>query len=283
MGSGKVFGAVLLAFALGAGGASAQLVKTKTPAGIAHPFDLNNPQDMALLLNFADDLYYGDFGPVDAGRAFGYYTLAAEAGSASAMNRLGLMYDNGDWLERDLTQAFTWFLRAAEAGHPDAMGNVGSMYEFGDGVATDLTAALSWYRRGANAGDDYSMVSLGYMFLSGKGVTENAAIAADWFQRATDAGSAEGAWMLALRYIYGDGVAEDTARAARLAYQALTQGHAKARDELLGLEEADTPHDFRTALQRLLADNGFYAGKIDGSFGPQSQAAVTAAFGTAWN
>lgn len=269
----------------GAGGLAAQ-EKTKSKADTQQTasepeLDPNDPEDLEEILSIADDYYFGDTGPVDHAEAFKWYSLASEGGSAYAMNRLGLMYDNGEHVEEDLAEAFHWYELAAEAGLPVAMGNVGNMYEYGDGTGQDYQQALAWYRKGADAGDDYSMLNLGYMFLSGRGVAEDPAEAAAWFQRSADAGSTEGHWMLALRYLYGDGVSMDTQKAADLAYHALINGHQVARDELREIKTADTSPNFRRALQRLLAADGYYKGSIDGSFGPQTQAALDSAFNSA--
>ena len=269
----------------GASGLAAQ-EKTKNKADTQQTasepeLDPNDPEDLEEILFIADDYYFGDTGPVDYAHAFKWYSLASEGGSAYAMNRLGLMYDNGEHVEEDLEQAFEWYESAAEAGLPVAMGNVGNMYELGDGPAQDYQQALAWYRKGADAGDDYSMLNLGYMFLGGRGVAEDPAEAAAWFQRSADAGSIEGHWILALRYLYGDGVSMDSQKAADLAYHALINGHQVARDELREIATADTSPNFRRAVQRLLAAGGYYKGSIDGSFGPQTQSALDAAFNSA--
>jgi len=265
-----------------AGGLAAQ-EKTKTKVTTQETatepdLDPNDPDELEEIIAIADDYYFGDSGPVDYAQAFKWYSLAAEVNDGYAMNRLGLMYDNGEHVPEDLEKAFELYKRAAETGLPVAMGNVGNMYELGDGTAQDFDEALAWYRKGAEAGDDYSMLNLGYMFLGGRGVAEDPAEAAAWFQRSADAGSVEAHWMLALRYLYGDGVGMDSQKAAELAYYALVNGHQVARDELREIATADTSPNFRRSLQNLLAQDGYYKGPIDGSFGPQTQSALDAAF-----
>lgn len=274
---------VLFALAGVCGEALAQKTKDKSTAGQANvetQLDPSEPADLEEILDKADAFYFDEGNYKEA---FDWYKLAAEAGNAYAQNRLGLMYDNGEHVAENEVQAFAWFQRAAEGGLPIAMGNVGNMYELGDGVTQDFGQALSWYRRGADAGDDYSMLNLGYMYLAGNGVTKDPVEASAWFQRSADAGNIEANWMLALRYLYGDGVSMDSQRAAELTYFALVNGHDVTREELRGIADADTSPNFRQALQKMLAADGFYKGRIDGSFGPQTQSALDAAFGSALN
>jgi TPR repeat protein len=274
---------VLFALAGVSGEAVAQKIKDKSSSSqpaVETQLDPSDPADLEEILDTADAFYF-DEGNYE--EAFAWYSLAAEGGSAYAQNRLALMYDNGEHVAEDEAQAFAWFRRAAEGGLPIAMGNVGNMYELGDGVTQDYAQALDWYRKGADAGDDFSMLNLGYMYLGGIGVAKDPVEASAWFERAVETGNVEANWMLALRYLYGDGVGMDTQRAAELTYFALVHGYQVTREELRAIADADTSPNFRRALQQMLADGGFYKGRVDASFGPQTQTALDAAFGSALN
>jgi len=45
-----------------------------------------------------------------------------------------------------------WYLRSADAGEGAAMYNIGVLYEGGKGVPRDLDEARRWYRKAADAG-----------------------------------------------------------------------------------------------------------------------------------
>jgi TPR repeat protein len=60
----------------------------------------------------------------------------------------------------DEVEALHWFRRAAEAGRASAMRQLGLMYEEGRGVAKDETQALEWYRKAAAAGSDEAREAL---------------------------------------------------------------------------------------------------------------------------
>ena len=51
------------------------------------------------------------------------YEKAAALGDAAAMFNLGVLYENGRGVQRDLSEARRWFEKAAEAGDVTAMRN----------------------------------------------------------------------------------------------------------------------------------------------------------------
>lgn len=276
----------LLALNLAAtGDAFAQKTKTKNaPPAVEQvtTLDPSDPDDLEAILDEADAAYFTEDGvDPDYERAFELYKLAGEAGDAYAMNRVALMYDRGEFVALDYEEAFDWYLNAAEAGLPAAQSNVGSMYSAGDGVKQDYAEAMKWFRMAADNGYAYANFAIGDLFLAGNGVAEDAEEATAWYRKASDAGDMNGDWALSIRYLYGDGVGKDTQRAAELAYLALTKGLEIAYDELKDIGNADTSPNFRRSLQELLKRDGYYTGTIDGSFGPATQRAVEAAYGTA--
>lgn len=279
---------LLLALNLAAtGDAFAQKTKTKgNPPQVTQPqadtLDPNDPDDLETILDQGDAAYFVDEGQTpDYELAFEMYSLAAGAGDAYAMNRVGLMYDRGEYVGQDFDKAFDWYLMAAEAGLPAAQSNVGSMYNVGDGVRQSYAEALHWFRLAADNGYAYAMYALGDMYLAGNGVAKDAEEATAWYQKASDGGDANGHWSLSLRYLYGDGIGKDTQRAAELAYLALTNGLEVALEEFQDIRNADTSPNYRRAVQEMLKRDGFYSGTIDGSFGPATQRAIEAAFGSA--
>lgn len=269
------------------GDAFAQKTKTKgTAPQVTQPEDTGldpyDPEDLEQILDEGDAAYFVAEGKTpDYEYAYEMYALAAEAGSPYAMNRVGLMYDRGEFVALDYKKAFDWYLKAAEAGLPAAQSNVASMYNSGDGVDQNYAEALFWFREAADNDYAYAMYSVGNMYLAGTGVSKDLEEAASWFKRASDAGDPNGHWSLSLAYLYGNGIGKDTQKAAELAYLAIANGLDVALDELKDIANADTSPNYRRALQQMLKRDGFYTGTIDGSFGPATQRALQAAFGSA--
>ena len=89
----------------------------------------------------------------DYSAAYEEWLPLAELGDAEAQYNLGVLYDEGAGLVRDLATAADWFHKAAEQGFIDAQTNLGMMYMHGQGVRHDLDTASLWLRKAADQGD----------------------------------------------------------------------------------------------------------------------------------
>jgi hypothetical protein len=90
----------------------------------------------------------------DYNAAYEEWLPLAELGDVEAQYNLGVMYDEGAGVERDLAAAAAWYHKAAEQGFVDAQTNLGIMYYHGQGVARDPAEAAYWFREAASHGDD---------------------------------------------------------------------------------------------------------------------------------
>lgn len=79
------------------------------------------------------------------GRAVGLWIPLAEAGNPDAQNNLGIMYENGEGVARDVAEAARLFRLAAGRGHAEAQFNLGLLYQEGRGVPLDLPRAHMWF------------------------------------------------------------------------------------------------------------------------------------------
>lgn len=84
--------------------------------------------------------------------AFEYYLKAARQGDAEAQFYLGLCYNYGDGVEKDLSEAVVWFRKAAHQGLAQAQFNLGLCYYNGNGVEKNLSEAVKWFRKAAVQG-----------------------------------------------------------------------------------------------------------------------------------
>ena len=55
--------------------------------------------------------------------AFTWFTKAANQGDIYAEYNLGICYENGNGVKRNVPEAVKWFTKAAEKGHPRAAEN----------------------------------------------------------------------------------------------------------------------------------------------------------------
>ncbi|TPX33908.1 hypothetical protein SmJEL517_g03298 [Synchytrium microbalum] len=64
----------------------------------------------------------------NAVEAVKYFRQAAERGNEHAMNSLGVAYEDGCGVSKDLGLAKDWYLKASEKGSADALSNLGNIY-----------------------------------------------------------------------------------------------------------------------------------------------------------
>lgn len=67
----------------------------------------------------------------------------------NALAYLGLFYEQGIGVEKNLEQALSCYRQAAEHGDPMAQFTLGMCYFFGNGVEEDLQTALKWVNAAA--------------------------------------------------------------------------------------------------------------------------------------
>lgn len=94
-------------------------------------------------------LYMNGLGvPQKYSRAMELFDLAIKGNDTNALNNKGKIYLK----DKKYEDALSWFNRAAEKGVATALFNIGVMYENGFGVEKDLDSALVWYQRAVDKG-----------------------------------------------------------------------------------------------------------------------------------
>lgn len=100
------------------------------------------------------------------GEALRWYFNAAEAGDARAQFLLGLKYETGTDVARDLKKAADWYEKAARQGNLEAQFKYATMLEQGRGRPADKAAAAQWYGLAARAGFAPAQYNLGVLQLN---------------------------------------------------------------------------------------------------------------------
>jgi TPR repeat protein len=88
--------------------------------------------------------------PADLPRAFKLFSGAAQKGDPQAAYYLGMMYQNGMAVARDMKAAAHWLQFAANRQTPAAMYALAKLYLAGDGVKRDDIAARRWIEKAAD-------------------------------------------------------------------------------------------------------------------------------------
>lgn len=113
---------------------------------------------------------------------------SAEAGDASAQNRLGLLYDEGVGVPQSSRQAKEWFEKSANQGHVGAQVNLGTLYYQGEGAPQSYQMASVWFEQAAGQGDPLASAKLGWMYERGLGVLQDFVQAHMWYNLAAVGG-----------------------------------------------------------------------------------------------
>ena len=174
---------------------------------------------------------------------------AAEGGSASALNNLGVIHAQGvgGVVPADGVRAASLYLDAAERGDTQALFNLGRLYEHGaPKLAPSLPTALDWYTRAAEEGDAQSAHAAAVMLSAGRGAAApDMNEAARYFAVSAGDGDGPGShsdagdamFMLGVMALKGEGTVQDYGEAERQLRRAAREGHAPAAQllESLGL------------------------------------------------
>ncbi|MBS1993732.1 MAG: sel1 repeat family protein [Cyanobacteria bacterium SZAS LIN-3] len=105
-------------------------------------------------------------------------------GDAFAQYIMGVMYQNGRGVPKNVHSAIGWYMKSAKQGYPGAEERLGEIYQFGEqGIKKDNKQAADWYRRAAHHGNQKAQMALFKMFISSH-IGNEVAEARAWLGRA---------------------------------------------------------------------------------------------------
>lgn len=155
---------------------------------------------------------------------------------ASQPARAGALEDGHTAFEaKHYQEAYKLWKPLAEQGDPDAQYNLGLLYMNGQGVEKNERTALWWFTRAAQQGLADAQYNAGVMYYLGKGVYPSHKTAVEWWQLAVEKGHANAENNLAIMYAFGYGVKKDPVKAVELWTSAAEQGHPDAIDSLINV------------------------------------------------
>ena len=130
---------------------------------------------------------------------------AAGQGFSVAQERLGDLYQEGDFVESNISIAMGWYRWSARQGNAEAQRKLARMYE-----------DTYYYRRDSESGEEVPDTER---------TEKSRKSAAEWYRKAADQGDARAQARLALKHHEGTYARLDDAVAASLISKALDQGH----------------------------------------------------------
>lgn len=130
-----------------------------------------------------------------------------------AQNALGLKYEKGEEVNKNLQTAFSWFQKSANNNYCYAQYNLARFYEKGLYVQKDIATAIQYYKKAASNYHSYSCFKMGKFYLNGTNVPKDNSLAFSYFKDAAFTGNSEGKYYYAYCYAYGYGTRKDSVRA----------------------------------------------------------------------
>lgn len=162
----------------------------------------------------------------EAAAAFEVLQSAAAQGHPPAMIQVGLMYSNGDGVEKDLERASYWLRPANVKGDPVGKYLLAECFLYGKGVAANHQLAVTLLKEAVEMEDPArAMDLLGTCYHKGWGVERDAAAAARWYQAGCERGFDQACANLAVLHMRGEGVPRDPRRAWDLWIVGARRGH----------------------------------------------------------
>jgi len=205
---------------------------------------IENPDDPTILLRKANVLSKNKQYP----EAFTLYQKAANQGNAAGQNNLGLCYENGYGVTKDLNQAIAWYKKAADQGNLNAQAALDRLQnnpplkpvdvavlvrqadKYSDNGQYDI--AYPFYKQAADQGNAYAQFAIGYCYEEGMVVTKDYNQAVEWYQKAANQGYEGAQNRLGICYEEGKGVTQDYNQAAYWYQKAANQGNSGAQTNL---------------------------------------------------
>ena len=148
----------------------------------------------------------------------------AESGDAFSQCELGYHYIENE----DYEKALFWYRKAAEQDYGMGLYNVGLCYEYGEGVEKNLETAVEYYHKAAQQGDADAQCMLGCYYGEG---TKNPDFEKSffWFQKSAEQGNLNAKFNLSSCYEYGEGVKRDRKKANALLLEVAAAGYPLAQ------------------------------------------------------
>lgn len=142
---------------------------------------LSTPADLKAQYQLAQDYLTNSKDKNDVDKAIQLLEQVAVKGYTPAQNKLGFLYSQGLYIQKDPVKAMHWYETAAKNGFTISQYNLAEMYRLGIGTEKDQAVAIKWYREAAINGYPLAMLRMAESYSKGEGSEKDPGIAYAWY------------------------------------------------------------------------------------------------------
>ncbi len=155
----------------------------------------------------------------------------AAAGDVLALAALSYVYRLGvkSWVAVDKARGLSYLKKAADLGYWQAENDLGLLYLNGEELDKDEAKGAALLEKAAAKGIAISEYHLAYCYLTGTGLEKNMSKGIGNYQKAWKHGNTKAAVELGMKYETGDGVKQDMKKAYQLYKKAAEAGDVEAK------------------------------------------------------
>ncbi len=150
----------------------------------------------------------------DYAAAHAIYLALANQNDAKACYNLGLMYQDGDGVTKNMDEALKWYTKSADLGYKEAQYLLASLVFQRQTQSISYPQAVTYYEQAAKQGHVKSQLNLGMLYLRGDVIAQDMPAAVKWISQAASNNNSEAQGYLADLYQQGAGVEQNTVKAA---------------------------------------------------------------------
>jgi TPR repeat protein len=168
-------------------------------------FEKRNSEDFVDLgLNYMKDGEYK--------KAYSCFLEASRLDDSYGYYNLGVMYEEGKFVEKDNKKAFDYYIKASERGNQISMYKLGLRFYTGNFVEKDFYRAFDLFSRAAS-GYLPAMFMMGECLISGLGAHKNTEKGIELIENSIELGFPDGCFFLGNCYLFGENVPINYSRA----------------------------------------------------------------------
>lgn len=171
----------------------------------------------------------------DLHKAYESYATAADQGLAPAKFKLAIFFEEGLAVEKDLAKAVELYTEAADQGHAGAQNNLAIYYDLGQGVEANLSKAIELFNKSAKQGNAAAQTNLAICYENIEDGNKDIQKAFELYTQAANQGFVRAQYLLACFYLK-DNIFKNKEKAIELLEKAAGQGHKKSIAKLKELK-----------------------------------------------